>query len=75
MNLSLQEIYFIKIGLVVLFGLVNVIAYFINEEVFRKTFKISKVLLIAILFFNVIIIAYNYNNSSKPAANELIKIK
>ncbi len=75
MNLSLQEIYFIMIGLVVLFGLVNLVAYFINEEVFKKTVKISKVLLIAILILNVIIIAYNYNKSSKPAANELIKIK
>ena len=75
MNLSLQEIYFIMIGLVVLFGLVNLVAYFINEEVFKKTVKISKVLLIAILILNVIIIAYNYNKSSKSAANELIKIK
>jgi hypothetical protein len=36
MNLSLQEIYFIMIGLLVLFGLANVIAYFINEEAFKK---------------------------------------
>jgi tetrahydromethanopterin S-methyltransferase subunit D len=75
MNLSVQEIYFIMIGLVLLFGLVNIIAYFINEEAFKKTVKLSKVLLIAILFINAIIIVYNYNNSSKAAATELIKIK
>ena len=75
MNLSLQEIYFIMIGLLVLFGIVNVITYFINEEIFKKTVKLSKVLLITILLINAIIIAYNYNNSSKATATELIKIK
>lgn len=65
MHLSVQEIYFIMIVSVIFFFLVNVTAYFFSKELLKKTIKISKVLLVAILLANAVLIIYNYNNRNK----------
>lgn len=62
MHLSVQEIYFIMIVLVIFFFLVNVTAFFISKELLKKTIKISKFLLVTILLVNAVLIIYNYNN-------------
>lgn len=65
MHLSVQEIYFIMIVLVIFSFLVNVTAYFFSKELLKKTIKISKVLLVAILLANAVLIIYKYNNRNK----------